>query len=246
MAGFQVEQSPIGRIVVAPSVPRRYAVFYTTIDFSGRITDEVAQTLTAMIRDRFGIDASLTTCYQVHSATVQRAQPGKLWRECDACDALWTTDDHVALGIKVADCLPVTMIDPANSVMANVHSGWRGTVQRITAEALDAVQRSAGFDPTSGFAWLGPSIRGCCFEVGEEVVEQFSQAFADAERYIDRSQAKPHIDIAALTVDMLHQRGFPEDRIFDSQICTRCEGSIFHSHRRGPKGGGRNLAFAAH
>ena len=82
--------------------------------------------------------------------------------------------------------------------------------------------------------------------MGEEVVEQFSQAFADAERYIDRSHAKPHIDIAALTVEMLRQRGFPESRIFDSQICTRCDGSIFHSHRRGPKGGGRNLALVAH
>ncbi len=246
MTGFPIEQSPIGRIAVGPSVPNGYAVFYTTSDFSGRITEEIAQTLTRLIRERFGIDCSLTTCHQIHSATVRRAQREGHWRECDSCDALWTSDDHVALGIKVADCLPVAMIDPTQSTMANVHSGWRGTAKQITAEAIEAIQRSTGFDTAQAFAWLGPSIRACCFEVGEEVVDQFVASFRGFERYVDRSRAKPHIDIAAVTIDILRERGFRDSRIFDSQICTRCEGSIFHSYRRAPKRGGRNLAFVAH
>lgn len=246
MASFQIEQGPFGRVAVAPSVPDGYAVFYTTIDFPGRITDSIAQTLTEFTRQRFGIDCSLTTCHQVHSATVLRGQRLDGWRECDSCDALWTPDDHVALGIKVADCLPVAMIDPAHSTMANVHSGWRGTVQRITGETIDAMQRSSEFDAAQAFAWLGPSIRACCFEVGEEVVERFAATFPAFERHVERSHAKPHIDIAGITVEILRQRGFRESRIFDSQICTRCEGSIFHSFRREPKGGGRNLALVAH
>jgi YfiH family protein len=245
MSGFRIEESPLGRIAVAPSVPAGCAVFYTSIDFLGRITDELSRMMTAFIRERFGIDASMTTCYQVHSATVRLAQHEPQWRECDACDALWSADRHVALGIKVADCLPVAIIDSAHSVIANVHSGWRGTVQNITSETIDALQRSGAFAAAAARAYLGPSIRACCFEVGEEVVREFTEAFEGFERYVDRTQAKPHIDLPAVTRDILQERGFREENIFDSQICTRCEDSIFHSYRRAGKGGGRNLALVA-
>jgi polyphenol oxidase len=246
MAGFVVEESSLGRIVVAPSLPAGFAVFYTTVDFEGRINGEIAPAITGLIRDRFGIDASLTTCCQVHSATVQRAQRESRWRECDSCDALWTEEPHVALGIKVADCLPVAMIDPVHSVVANVHSGWRGTLQNIAAETIDGLQRASEFDPATSLAYLGPSIRACCFEVGEEVVEQFVARFDGFERYVDRSKSKPHVDLVAVTNDVLRSRGFREEKIFDSGLCTRCEGSMFHSYRGREKGGGRNLALVAH
>lgn len=243
MGGFQIEESPFGRIAVAPSVPSGCAVFYTSIDCAGRITDELSQTMSAFIRQRFGLETSLVTCFQVHSATVRRVQHEWRWRESDACDALWSADRRVALGIKVADCLPVAMIDPAHSVIANVHSGWRGTLQNITSETIDALERSSAFAAAAARAYLGPSIRACCFEVGEEVVREFTEAFEGFERYVDRTHAKPHIDVAAVTRDILLQRGFNEENIFDSQICTRCEGSNFHSYRRAGKGGGRNLAL---
>lgn len=229
---FSIEPSRIGRIVIPPALPPGVAVFYTTRDFPGRITDDIVKA----IRERFGIDASLNTCRQVHGATVQaaRGQGG----ECDSCDALFTVERRVALAIKVADCLPVTIADPQRGVLANIHSGWRGTVQKITAATLDTLERDTPFGPGTALAWLGPSIRVCCFEVGEEVAAQFDG------RYVDRSHPKPHVDIAAVTGDLLRNRGFSEANIFDSGLCTRCEGSIFHSFRRDGSGGGRNLAIA--
>jgi YfiH family protein len=257
---YSVEDSPFGRIVVAPAVPDGFAVFYTTLDFDGRLTEGIAREITSFILGRFGIHASLTTCTQVHGKTAARAHHAEQWRECDSCDALWTNERHVALGIKVADCLPIAMIDPVHDVMANIHSGWRGTVQRITASTLDAISGSTAFDPREASAWLGPSIRACCFEVGEEVASQFDSA------YIDRMHDKPHIDIAKLTIDVLRSRGFREERIHDSKLCTRCGGSqwgagaspartgkgagappslLFHSYRR-DRTTGRTLALAAH
>jgi copper oxidase (laccase) domain-containing protein len=91
----------------------------------------------------------------------------------------------------------------------------------------------------SAYAYLGPSIRVCCFEVGEEVASQFD------EKYIDRSHAKPHVDLVAFTTDILRSRGVSAMRISDSGLCTRCPDSIFHSFRREGKGGGRNLAIVA-
>ena len=226
-----IEQSNIGRIAVPPHIPDGFAVFCTTRDYFGAVSDD----LTRVVRERFGVDSVLATCVQVHGVNVVHATPSKQWRECDSCDALWSDAKHVSLGIKVADCLPVTMVDPTNAVIANAHSGWRGAVQQIAAATVDA----APLDPASSFAYLGPSIRACCFEVGEEVAEQF-----DA-RHIDRSHPKPHVDLVAFTIDILHARGFAPERISDSELCTRCDGSIFHSFRRDGKGGGRNLQIVA-
>ena len=240
MDAFSIEESPFGRVVVANGAPRGFAVFYTTIDFHGRLSDGIAHEITDFIHGRFGMTASLTTCTQIHSKNVTRARHAAQWRECDSCDALWTDERHVALGIKVADCLPIAMIDPIHDVMANIHSGWRGTAQRITDTTLDEVTQSTSFDARASFAFLGPSIRACCFEVGEEVASQF-----DA-RYVDRSREKAHVDLVQLTIDVLRRRGFSDDRIHDSKLCTRCSGSIFHSFRRDRNSGGRNLALAAH
>ena len=225
----------LGRIAVPPFVPPGFSVFCTTFDFDGRLSDDRARLVTGSVRERFGIESALATCTQVHGVTVHRATRPDSWRECDSCDALWTDERNVSLAIKIADCLPVSMIDPVHAVVANVHSGWRGAAQGITAATVDAVSRETAFDPRASFAYLGPSIRVCCFEVGEEVASQF-----DA-RYVDRTYPKPHIDLVAFTTDILRVRGFDGDRISDSELCTRCDGSVFHSYRREGKGGGRNL-----
>lgn len=229
----------LGRIAVPDTLPADTAVFCTTRDFEGRLTPDLAETIAQTVRQRFGIDSVLTTCTQVHSATVSRANAGKHWRECDSCDALWSNEIHISIGIKVADCLPVAMVDPSHKVVANVHSGWRGAVQGITAATIDRIAAETEFDARSSFAYLGPSIRACCFEVGEEVATQFD------EKYLDRTRDKAHVDLAGYTIDILRARGFAEERISDSGLCTRCDGSIFHSYRRQGKGGGRNLQIVA-
>jgi YfiH family protein len=237
---WPIEQTGIGRIVVPPSLPDGFALFYTTIDFDGRLDQEAAARLMDIVRNRFGIDATLSTCVQVHGKSVVRATSDTRWRECDSCDALCSTESGAALGIKVADCLPVSIADMDRGVIANVHSGWRGAVQKIVAEAIGVL----GTVSPNAQAWLGPSIRVCCFEVGEEVVDEFRASYSNAEAFVDRSNAKPHIDLPGLTTALLIERGVAPQHIHDSLLCTRCDGSIFHSYRR--ERGGRNLAVAAH
>jgi len=239
-----VEHTSIGRIVVPPNVPRGFRLFYTTIDFDGRLDDRIRN---------FVKPAALSSCHQVHGANVCKAPVNE-----SECDALWTDQKNTALAIKVADCLPVSIIDPQSSVIANIHSGWRGAVQNIVAKTLSAIR----FEPSESFAFLGPSIRVCCFEVGEEVAAQFE------DRFVDRSLgAKPHVDIAAFTTSVLRDRGVRT--IVDTGLCTRCGDGVsrlrgyevsrsstprprnpetsqplFHSYRRDRKSG-RNLAIVA-
>ena len=214
-----IEHTSIGRIVVPPGVPRGFRLFYTTIDFDGRIDERIRDCVRP---------AKLSSCHQVHGARVCQAPVNE-----SECDALWSDDKNSALIIKVADCLPVSIIDAKNSVIANIHSGWRGTVQNITAKTLKAMR----FDATASFAYLGPTIRVCCFEVGEEVAAQFDAQFIDRAR-----GPKPHVDIAAYTTAVL--RGYGVENVIDTGLCTRCDGSLFHSYRR-DKRTGRNLAIVA-
>ena len=220
----------LGRIVVPAGVPRGFRVFYTTIDFDGRIDER--------IRD-FVRPATLFSCHQVHGDRVEdrqsclSGQAGLPVLHEPECDALWGDQRETALAIKVADCLPVSIIDVENEVLANIHSGWRGAVQQITSKTLDATP----LDPRRSIAFLGPTIRVCCFEVGEEVASQF-----DA-RFVDRTLGpKPHVDIPAFTTAVLRERGI--ETIVDTELCTKCPGSIFHSYRRDKKSG-RNLAIVA-
>ena len=271
-------------MVVPEPLPDGFALFYTTADFSGRTDDPE---LLGILRDRFGIEATLETCTQVHGKVVGRAEArptlggergslrvgeaearptldsergssrvgpaeacslsdgknrsphvGRASARPAECDALFTADRGVALGIKIADCLPVSLCDPVHRVIANIHCGWRGAAQRIAAETLDTLASETAFDPPSAYAYLGPSIRVCCFEVGEEVAVQFDQSWIDRRR-----GAKPHADLVAMTAAVLRERGVAT--IIDTGLCTRCgEQPLFHSYRR-DKRSGRNLAIAA-
>jgi YfiH family protein len=247
MTGWPVEHSPLGRVVVAPHLPGGTALFYTTVDFDGRLDAASVSRITAFIRQRFGIEASLTTCVQVHGAAIRlagsAAPDGSRWKECDSCDALWSHERGTALGIKVADCLPVSLVDSEASVVANIHSGWRGTVGEIVSATVDALRADSTFSPGRALAFLGPTIRQCCFEVGDEVVAEFEAAFGDMTAFVDRSAKRPHLDVAGLTRTLLTTLGFATERIHDSGLCTRCDGSIFHSYRRGGRNAGRNLAI---
>jgi YfiH family protein len=241
-----VEQSPLGRIYLPDQTPAGFALFYTTRDFDGYLNERSIPALTGFIAQRFGISAALRTCNQVHGVTVARVAPGTAnWLECDSCDALWSDQKNVALAIKVADCLPVTLIDAGHHVIANIHSGWRGAASNITAATISALQRDSEFSPASAVAFLGPSIRQCCFEVGPEVVEAFAAHHSQVNRHVDGTRgARPYLDLIGVTTEILAGAGIPRTAIHDSSLCTRCPGSDFHSYRR-ERATGRNLAVVA-
>ncbi|MEO8216132.1 MAG: peptidoglycan editing factor PgeF [Acidobacteriota bacterium] len=242
---WPLEPSPLGAILVPPLLPASGFLFYTTAAFDGFLTAQSIDRIQSFIRERFGVPSVLSTCEQVHGVNTFQVPAAEVWREYPQCDALFTASKAVALGIKVADCLPVTLADPVHSVLANIHSGWRGSLRGIVPRTMEAMRAGTGFTAAGAIAWLGPSIRVCCFEVGEEVIEQFAAVHPGAERFTNRSVGlKPHFDLPAFTRSLLTAGGFAEDNIHDSGICTRCEPATFHSYRRLGRSGGRNLAIA--
>ena len=148
--------------------------------------------------------------WQVHGTDV------KLWDEpprgkLERVDAHVTARDDLALLVLVADCLPVALA--AGGQVGMVHCGWRGLAGGIVATAV------ARFDEPPAAA-VGPGIGACCYEVGDEVRQEFEDRFAEGRM----------LDLRAIADDRLRAAGV--ERIEHADLCTSCRDDLFFSHRR--------------
>lgn len=145
---------------------------------------------------------------QVHGARVLRdAEPGQ------EADGQVVTDDHGAL-VLTADCLAIALV--ACDAVAMLHGGWRGLAAGIVAEGVRVLDAAGPV-----VAALGPSARGCCYEVGEEVHSAF--AGCDARR------GERNLALDAVATTQLRAAGV--EAVHDSGLCTMCDARFF-SHRR--------------
>jgi polyphenol oxidase len=94
-------------------------------------------------------------------------------------DALVTRSPGVLLAILTADCVPIVLHDPVAGVLACVHAGWRGTVARVSAAALAAMQ-TLGSRPSQVIAGVGPAASPARYQVGPDVHQAVTEAFGEA------------------------------------------------------------------
>lgn len=244
MTSCRVTSSELGRVVIPDDLPPGMSLFWTTVDFDGSLDEKSVAALLRVARELGGDVRHLETCTQVHGArSVEVFELAQGWSECEECDSLWTRAEGVALGIKIADCLPVTILDPEGLVI-NLHAGWRGAAAGIVPRTLNEIEEKGHALSPETRAYLGPAIQQCCFEVGEEVIDAFRQQQPYVDELVERSRPRPFLDLPGLVRRSLIDLGFPESLIHDTGLCTRCPGSIFHSFRRSGPRAGRNLAVA--
>jgi len=175
---------------------------------------------------------------QVHSARVITAAQ---WRPGIEADGLATAEPGARLAVKTADCVPVLLLDPERRAVAAVHAGWRGAVRAIAAEAVRLMEREFGSHPDDVLAALGPSIGGCCYEVGPEVAVQFRDWFPERNDLAGRAR----IDLRRAIQRQLLAAGLREAHIDVATACTCCGGAEFHSWRRDGAGAGRMYSVIA-
>jgi YfiH family protein len=173
---------------------------------------------------------NLATVKQVHSAVCVPAEGrcGIL----EQGDALLEDRPGSVIAVKTADCMPILLVDEPHRAVAAVHAGWRGTVARIVAAAVEAMRRHFGTDPRDLHAAIGPGIGKCCYEVGPEVAAQFGE------------QGRAHISLADANRAQLLALGVTPGRIYASNLCTMCLADEFHSFRRDGQAAGRLYSFA--
>ena len=155
-------------------------------------------------------------------------------------DGIVTSQSDIALCINTADCVPVILVDPESGIIGTVHSGWRGTVERISARAVEAMVR-LGATPTNIIAAMGPSICPDCFEVGEEVALKFHQEFGHTT-VIPRTP-RPHVDLPRAITLTLTDAGLQPTNIHLPPACSHCHPNTYFSARRQSPASGRTLTL---
>jgi YfiH family protein len=184
--------------------------------------------LTRWDRLRAASGMSMVACaHQVHGGAVRwhgPAAPGL--HLSGSCDGHATATAGILLGVTVADCVPVSMVDPPRRAVALVHAGWRGVAAGVLERGVAVLAERASSRPADLHVHLGPAICGTCYEVGPEV-------FAALGLTSPRSPAS--LDLRAVLAGRAVAAGVSAERITVSTRCTRC-GDGFFSHRGGDRG----------
>jgi YfiH family protein len=154
-------------------------------------------------------------------------------------DITVTATPDVTCAVRMADCAAILLADRASGAVAAVHSGWRGTVQNAARAGVIALVEVVG-GRGDIVAAVGPHIEQCCFEVGPEVAEEIAAATPLSDAIVDRSRARPHVDLRAVIERQLVDAGVAA--VDHVSGCTMCDGTRFHSYRREGKRSGRMLA----
>ncbi len=184
---------------------------------------------------RIPFDAMVMDNYE-HGTTVLRvdrtdAGKGYLLDPLPACDGLVTNDPAVTLITGHADCMAFFFADPVKRCIGLAHAGWRGALGRIGARVVAMMAEEYGSDPKDIIAGVGPSICPDCFEVGENVAKEFSEAYPGLPCVLPRENARPHIDLWMVAFKQFLEAGLLPEHISLFDVCTMTTPRLY-SHRR--------------
>ena len=163
-------------------------------------------------------------------------------------DGLTTNKNKVSLALVFADCTPIIFYDPVKNAIGNIHSGWRGTVQKIGQIGALKMIETYNCKKENLLCFIGPCIAKCHFEVEEDVKELFENTFSyllKSEEFIIKGNTnnKYFIDTNIINRKLLEEIGIPNKNIIESNICTVCNSKYMHSYRAEKELSGRNTAI---
>ncbi len=177
--------------------------------------------------------SALVTLRQMHSAIV------RLVKEADGAlegrlqtaegkavlegDGLITSQPGVLLAVGTADCVPVLVADVEKRVVAAFHAGWRGTAAQIVEQGIATMTDEYGSRAEDLIAAVGPSIGPCCYTVGEEVRNAFSQRFQQADRLFDQREGRAYLNLWEANREQLLNAGIEDSQIAVMGECTACK-----------------------
>lgn len=173
--------------------------------------------------------------YQIHSDIINCVDKAGYVGESDA---LITNNFGLGLVITTADCSAIFIFDRVNKVIAAVHSGWRGTSQKILEKTLISLRTKFNSSANDLIVFMAPSISQKNYEVGEEVALQFDKKF------LLEHERKVYLDVASANYDMLLDFGIPSTQIERSDLCSYGN-EFLHSYRRDGHKSGRALGIIA-
>lgn len=177
---------------------------------------------------------------QTHTTNVRRVtaeDAGKgivKERDYTDIDGLITNEPGLVLSTFYADCVPLYFVDPVHRAIGMSHSGWKGTVGKMGAATITAMKREFGTEAKDLVCAIGPSICQDCYEVSEDVIEQFKENFAEEQwdsLFYGKPDGKYQLDLWEANHQIMLEAGIREEHISLPNLCTCCNPEFLFSHR---------------
>ena len=185
-------------------------------------------------------DWALAGCWQVHGADVRVVQSLEDAKPAENqlgdtiyCDVIVSNTPGVLAGVKTADCVPILIGDPITRAFAAVHAGWRGTLATAVVVAVQRLKQEYDAKPENLRVAIGASAGPCCYEVGSEVIDAFTNRFGSgANLFTTTRPGHAMVDLLKANRDQLESAGVLPERIHTAPICTMCRTDLFFSYRK--------------
>lgn len=167
---------------------------------------------------------------QTHSTNVKFSEIGV--NNYPDTDSVILTNPEQMLYLKFADCTPVILYNKKANVGAIAHAGWRGTVSEIVPKTVKKMIEYSHSDISDIYCVIGPAIGGCCYKVGEEVINGIKSSVRDYENLIISKPDGVYVDLKGVNFQQLLEFGVPKENIDICPFCTSCRNDLFYSYRK--------------
>lgn len=155
-------------------------------------------------------------------------------RDYTDVDGLITNVSGITLATFYADCVPLFFVDPVHRAIGLSHSGWKGTVGKIGKITVEMMTETYGTDPKDVLAAIGPSICQSCYEVSEDVIKAFREAFEErfwTELFYGKEDGKYQLDLWRANELIFEEAGILPGHYSTTNLCTCCNPGYLFSHR---------------
>jgi len=182
--------------------------------------------------------ARVVSLSQMHRDQCVAVTAGDKLQRSYSGDAVLTDRNDVLVAVRMADCLPVFMVNPKRRIIGMIHAGWRGTLLGIARRTIRKAEDRFGCRPGDFTLLFGPCIRSCCYRVSDRVAVLF-----DEECVSRRRDGAPMLNLVQANLKQFTDCGVKEDKIFVVGGCTFCDKDLFCSYRRDKENAGRMIGY---
>lgn len=182
-----------------------------------------------------GVEAdAMTFTHQTHTTNVAVVKAEDRGRRFQETDGMITNVPGICLVTFYADCVPLYFVDPVKKVIGMSHSGWRGTVGKIGKVTVEKMMETYGCDSKDIVAAIGPSICQDCYEVSEDVIDEFKKNFDTTiwnDLFYKKENGKYQLNLWKANEYVFLEAGIRKENIAVTNVCTHCNPEILFSHR---------------
>ena len=176
---------------------------------------------------------------QTHSINLKNVWGELPKEELENVDGLISDKPGGVLASRNADCILFFFFDPVKRVIANVHSGWKGTFKKVGEKTIVKMITDYGSKAEDILCFINPCLRSCHFEVDEDVKNLCEEIFrftGKVDEFIFKGEIvdgkqKYYIDTVKINKILFKDIGIKDENIFDSEICSMCNSEKIHSAR---------------